>query len=144
MVESLLSLPTWAGCNIAMAFTTVIGLVVYVVSSKFITKTKSEDLKEPIGGLFRVVGMLVSLMLSLAFGEVIVKLVSVRNAIDREVVTIADTNKDLELFDLEKTREIRSLLIYYTQALIDDEWPALATTASANVLMRLNGSYLKQ
>ena len=109
-----------------MVSMTIIGLVVYVVSYKFITKTKSEDLKDPIGGLFRVVGMLVSLMLSLAFGEVIVKLVTVRNAIDREVVAIADTNKDLELFDLEKTREIRSLLIYYTQALIDDEWPALA------------------
>ena len=109
-----------------MVSMTVIGLVVYVVSYKFITKTKSEDLKDPIGGLFRVVGMLVSLMLSLAFGEIIVKLVAIRNAVDREVVAIADTNKDLAQFDVEKTREIRSLLIYYTQALIDDEWPALA------------------
>lgn len=103
-----------------------IGYVVYVVSYKFITKTKSEDLKEPIGSLFRVVGMLVSLMLSLAFGEVIVKLVAIRNAVDREVVAIADTNKDLALYDIEKTREIRSILIDYTQALIDDDWPALA------------------
>lgn len=60
-----------------MGFTSVLGLVVYVVSYKLITKYKSDDLKGATGDLFRVVGMLVSLMLSLAFGDVIVALVQI-------------------------------------------------------------------
>jgi hypothetical protein len=109
-----------------MGFTSVLGLVVYVVSYKLITKYKSDDLKGATGDLFRVVGMLVSLMLSLAFGDVIVALVQIRNAVEREVLAIADVYTDLERFDIERTREIRTILIDYTQAVINDDWPALA------------------
>ena len=109
MVEFLISLPTWAGCSVAMVSTAVFGLVVYVFSYKLITKYKSEDLKDPTSSLFRVVGLLVSLMLSLAFGEVIVELVQTRNAVEREVMAIADTYNDLALYDIEGTRKIRTL-----------------------------------
>jgi hypothetical protein len=70
--------------------------------------------------------MLVSLMLSLAFGDVIVEMIQTRNAVEREVVAISDVFKDLELFDDEGTKETRNLLIDYTQAIIDDDWPSLA------------------
>ncbi len=126
MIEFLLSLSTWAGCGVMMAFTAVLGLLVYLVSHKLIAKYKSRDLKDEIGGLFRVVGMLVSLMLSLAFGEVIVELVQIKNAVEREVVAIKDVYKNLEMFDIEGTREIQATLIDYTQSVIDDDWPALA------------------
>ena len=65
MIEFLLSLPTWIGCGAAMVSMAVFGLLVYVISYKLINKYKSEDLKDPTSSLFRVVGMLVSLMLSL-------------------------------------------------------------------------------
>ena len=32
----------------------------------------------------------------------------------------------LKLFDSEKTREIRTVLVEYAQAVVDDDWPALA------------------
>ena len=54
-----------------MGFTAVTGFVVYGVSYKLISKYKREDMKEPTNNLFRVVGMLFSLMLALAFSEVI-------------------------------------------------------------------------
>ena len=126
MFEFIISLPVWVGCGVSMVSMAVSGLVIYIVSYKIITKYKTEDLKDPTSSLFRVVGMLVSLMLSLAFGEVIVELVQTRNAIEREVVAISDTFNDLELFDKENTREIRILLMDYTQAIIDDDWPELA------------------
>ena len=126
MLELLLSLPAWFGCGITMVFIALLGLVVYVASYILISKYKSDDLKGPASSLFGVVGVLLSLMLSLAFGEVIVELVTVRNAVEREVAAIADTYKDLELFDSDRTREIRTILIDYTQAVIDDDWPALA------------------
>jgi hypothetical protein len=114
-----------------MVFTAVLGLLVYLVSYKLIAKYKSRDLKDEIGGLFRVVGMLVSLMLSLAFGEVIVELVQSKNAVEREVIAIKDVYKDLEMFDIESTRQIRATLIDYTQAVIEDDWPALAAWEKA-------------
>ena len=104
MIDFLLSLSTWAGCGVTMVSTAVLGLVVYVVSYKLITKYKSDDLKDPTGNLFRVVGMLVSLMLSLAFGDVIVELVQIRNAVEREVLAIADVYNGPELFDIERTQ----------------------------------------
>ncbi len=126
MIEFMLSLSTSAGCLLAMVFTTVCGLVVYLLSYKVISKYKSDELKEPTSSLFRVVGMLVSLMLSLAFAEVVVDLRAIENAIEREAVAISDMFSDLQLFDVEGTREIRSILVDYTQAMIDDDWPSLA------------------
>ena len=109
-----------------MVSTTVVGLVVYLVFYKFISKYQSYDLKEPTSSLFRVVGTLVSLMLALAFSEVIVDLRTIRNAVQREAVAISDSFKNLKLFVIERTREIRTILVEYTPAVIDDDWPALA------------------
>lgn len=126
MVETLLSLPDLVGGIIMMAVTTGVGLGVYVVSHSLISRYRTDDLKDPTSSLFRVVGMLVSLMLSLAFADVIVKLRAIENALGREVVAISDAFYDLQAFDIEKTRETRVLLIDYAQAVIDDDWPALA------------------
>jgi hypothetical protein len=109
-----------------MVSTTVLGLVVYVVSYKLIEKSKNVNLKEPINNLFRLVGILVSLMLSLSFGEVIAGWHAIKDAIDREAVAISDTYTNLKYFDSEGTRGIRAVLIDYAQAVIDDDWPAMA------------------
>ncbi len=126
MIENLLSLSTLAGCAVSMIFTSFVGLVVYFVFYKLISKYKREDLKDPTSSLFRVVGMLVSLMLALAFSEVIVELRTIRSAVQREAAAISDIFTTLEQLDDKKTREIRTLLVDYTQAIIDDDWPALA------------------
>jgi hypothetical protein len=65
MNEFILSLPTWLGFATAMVITAVVGLVVYVVSHKFISKYQSHELKDPTSSLFRAVGLLVSLVLFL-------------------------------------------------------------------------------
>lgn len=70
--------------------------------------------------------MLVSLMLALTFSEVIIEQRTIRNAIQRETVAISDIYEVLKLFDVERTREIRTNLVDYSQAVIDDDWPALA------------------
>jgi hypothetical protein len=126
VIDFLLSLSTWAGCIGAMGFTAVTGFLVYLVFYKLITKYKREDMKEPTNNLFRVVGTLVSLMLALAFSEVIVEQRTIRSAIQRETVAISDIFEVLKLFDIERTREIRTTLVDYLQAVINDDWPALA------------------
>jgi hypothetical protein len=126
MIDFLLSLSTWVGCVVAMGFTAIVGFVFYLVFYKFISKYKREDMKDPTSSLFRVVGMLVSLMLALAFAEVMGELRTIRRSIQLEAVAISDIFDVLKLFDIEGTREIRTLLIDYAQAVIDDDWPALA------------------
>ena len=126
MIDFLISLSTWLGCPVAMGFTTVTGFVVYLVSYKLISKYKREDMKEPTNNVFRVVGTLVSLMLALAFSEVSVDFRTIRNAIQRETVAISDIFEALKLFDVERTREHRTILVDFAQAVIDDDWPSLA------------------
>ena len=126
MIEFILSLPTWVGCSITMGSAALAGLVVYLAFHKLISRYKSQDIKEPTNNLFRVVGMLVSLMLALTFSEVMTEQRTIRNAVQRETVAISDIFEVLKLFDTERTREIRTNLINYSQAIIDDEWPTLA------------------
>jgi hypothetical protein len=116
----------WVGIGVAVVLATVVGLVVYFVSYKFISRYQRDELRDSTSSLFRVVGMLVSLMLSLAFSEVIVQLKAIQSAVQREAVAISDMFDCLQRFDVESTREMRTILVDYTQAVIDDDWPALA------------------
>ena len=78
-----------------------------------------DELINPITSLFRMVGILVSLMLSLAFGEVIGEWKATKNAIDREAVAISDIYLGMRFYDVEGTREIQQAIIDYIQAIID-------------------------
>ena len=126
MIEFMLSLPMWIGIGFAMVSMTVLSLVVYFVSYKLIERYKNVQLKDPINNLFRLVGILVSLMLSLAFSEVIGEWEAIKNAIDLEAVAISDTYVNFKYFDYKGTREVRAVLFDYVQAVIDDDWPAMA------------------
>jgi ABC-type multidrug transport system fused ATPase/permease subunit len=126
MIEFLLSLSDWAGGVVSMVGAAALGLVVYLVSYKLISKYQSDELRDPTNNLFRVVGIIVSLMLSLAFADVVVDVRKIESAVEREAVAISDTFENLQSFGGERAREIRIILIDYTQAVIDDDWPALA------------------
>jgi hypothetical protein len=130
MIHAILSLPTVLGCFVFMALTSVLGLAVYLASFRLLAKNCRDDevkeTKEATGNLFRVVGWLFSLLLSLTFAEVFRTWVAIDTAIEGEATTIMDTFEDLRRFGLEDTRDIRKLLIDYTRAVIDDDWPALA------------------
>ena len=106
MIDFILSLPVWSGSIIAMILATVGGLAVYIVSYKLISKYESGDLKEVASSLFRVVGILIGLMLSLGFGEVVSEWRETDNAIQQEAVIITDSFLNLQRFDNETTREI--------------------------------------
>ena len=98
MIELLLAAPTWLGIIVSMVLATAAGLSVYGISHKLIAGYDSGELRDPTSSLFRVIGMLVSLMLSLAFADVIVKWRAVENAVEREAAAISDTFKDLQRF----------------------------------------------
>jgi hypothetical protein len=141
MFEFVLSQTTMGGILISLALTTTSGLLVYAAAYKLIYRYQTRDLKDPTSNLFRVVGTLVSLMLSLAFADVVVDLREIEKAIEREVVTIADAYNDLYRYDVEATREARGLLMDYAQAVIDDDWPALANNVLGEHATKLRRQY---
>ena len=143
MLDFLLSLPTWLGCGVVMVITTGAGFAVYLAFVKFIEKYKSYDLKDPINNVFRVVGLLVSLMLALTFSEVISELKTIRKAVQQETVAISDAFKSLKLYDIDKTREIRATLIEYSKAVINDEWLTLADDNLSQIVEALRKQFVE-
>lgn len=145
MVEYILSLPDILGGLVMVLFSTVSGLTAYLISYKFISKYQSSDLKDPASGLFRLVGILVSLVLSLAFGQVVVEWRDIQNAIKGEVITISDIAIDLQQIDTPQAQALEGVLLDYIQAVIDDDWPALANDelgqqASKELLKLIQGA----
>jgi len=126
MIDFLLSVSTLSGILISMVLATVVGLMAYGISYRLICRHGSDEFKGPTENLFGVVGVLVGLMLSLAFSEVVAEKRTIEKAVAREAVAIADLFNGLQQFDAEGTREIRSDLINYVQAIIKDDWAALA------------------
>ena len=126
MIDALLSLPDFVGGLIMASLTTVVGISVYLISYRLISRYQSSDLKDPASGLFRVIGILLSLVLSLAFGEVIVEFRDIQKSIKGEVMALADLSVSLEQFTPEEVHLPQALLLQYTKAIIDDDWPALA------------------
>lgn len=126
MVDYILSLSTWAGLLLSMLLTGAAGLVVYYGSYRAVASYHSKAILEPISSLFRVLGMLVSLMLSLAFAEVVVDINTIESAIERETAAIADIYHDLGFYGTGEALAIRPLLLVYAEAVVVDDWPALA------------------
>jgi hypothetical protein len=126
MIDFLSSLPGWLGGLLTIALSTAFGFATYAVSHKLLARNTTEETGYAIRSLFGVVGVLVSLMLSLAFAEVLTQNRAIRNALEREAVAISDVFDELHRYDSERTRRIRRMLANYTQAVIDDDWPALA------------------
>ena len=131
MIDFLLSLPTLPGCLLFMALMAVIGLAVYYLTNRLHTRRQTEEalkeIKDATDNLFRVVGWLFTLLLSLTFTDVVSELAVTETAVENEAAALVDVHHNLRRFGLEETLQIRSLLVDYTRAVIDDDWPALAS-----------------
>jgi hypothetical protein len=126
LIEQLLLLPTVTGAILLMVLTTAVGVPVYVISYRLLAKSQPKEVRRATSGLFRVIGILVSLFLSLTFADVVLELNQIEGAIEREAVMIVDIHRDLSRYDSDRARKAQALLVEYTQAVIEHDWPALA------------------
>ena len=126
MVESLFDRSELAAALVTIGATTALGLLTYLVSAWLVHRSQAANLKEPTSSLFRVVGMIVGLMLSLAFADVVLQVKEIENAVQREAAAIKRLHGDLMSFGVEETGNSRASLIAYTQSIIEDEWRELA------------------
>ena len=117
MIKALLSLPTFFGFLVFIGLTAAVGLMVYFAAYQLIAARQTDDaikeIKEATSNLFRVVGWLFCLLLSLTFTAGVRDLVIIDTSVEREAAAISDTLHTLHRFGLEETRIVdchRSLI----------------------------------
>lgn len=126
LVEQLLQLPTLLGAFLLMATATLLSVFLYLLSNRLLGNAISKDSRRAADYLFRAVGILVSLFLSLTFADVVLELNQIESSIEREAVLIEDIHSDLGQYDSARAHRARVLLVDYTRAVIEHDWPALA------------------
>ena len=126
LIDQFLHLPTIVGAVLLMGLTTLVGLLTYLLSTHLFTNSQSKDTRRAAGYLFRAIGILVSLFLSLTFADVVLELNQIEAAIEREAVMIEDIYRDLGRYESGRAWKAQELLVNYTSAVIDFDWPALA------------------
>ncbi len=113
-----------------MALTTAFGMGVYLITFRLHARRHNAEqlaeIKDATGNLFRVVGWLFTLLLSLTFTDVVSELSLTENAIQKEAAAIEDVYHNLRRLGLEETREARRMLAAYVTAVLEKELPQLA------------------
>lgn len=122
----LLQLPTLIGAALSMVIVTLVAMFFYLLSNRLLAKTLSKDNRRSADYLFRAIGILVSLFLSLTFADVVLELNQIEASVEREAVLLEDIYRDLSQYDSDRARRSKTLLVDYTQAVISHDWPALA------------------
>jgi len=119
LVEQILHFPVIAGALLLMVVTTLIGLLIYLFSYHLLAASQPKEVRRATNGLFRVIGILVSLFLSLTFADVMLELNQIEASIEREAVMIEDIYRDLGRYDSSRARKAQVLLVDYVQAVIE-------------------------
>jgi len=147
LIEQILHLPVIAGALLLMAITTLIGLLVYFFSYRYLAMSQTKEARRATSGLFRVIGVLVSLFLSLTFADVMLELNQIEASIEREAVMLQDIHRDLARYDTARGLRAQSQLVEYIQAVIKYDWPALAddklSKEAGKILLELEDEVLQ-
>ena len=146
LIEQILHFPALAGALLLMAITTLVGLLVYFLSFRFLALSQTKEARRATSGLFRVIGVLVSLFLSLTFADVMLEMNQIEASIEREAVMLQDIHRDLGRYHTEQGRFAQTLLVDYIQAVIEYDWPALAndklSKEAGEILLQLEDEVL--
>ena len=102
LIEQVLHLNVFAGALLLMVITTLIGLLVYLLSYHLLAASQTKEARRATSALFRVIGILVSLFLSLTFADVMLELNQIEISVEREAVMIEDSHRDLGRYGSER------------------------------------------
>jgi len=125
VIQSLVGLPPVIGGTIFAAAAVVTGLGTYAGARIIVGKQAIFENNNLAMQLFRVVGTLLVLLLSLTFADVRIETGAIRNSVDVEAGLLGDTFKNLDTFDSAEAEAITAQLVEYIDAVIEDEWEAM-------------------
>lgn len=77
MLEFVMNLPTFFGAAVLMFLTAAAGLLTYWLSKKYVFSTRTAETKDAASSAFRVIGILLSLFLSLTFADVLIEVMAI-------------------------------------------------------------------
>ena len=124
MSNSLTSLPLWLGATLWIAVWCAVGLGVYF-GARAVIETTGDNVGDATNNLFRVFGVLFSLMVSLSFTSILADSRAAEREIRIETAAIADTLRGLEQYDDPAADRARVTALEYTRLVVEDDWPAL-------------------
>ncbi len=125
VMQWLIGLPPVVGGTIFAVAAVVTGLGIYggarlVVGKRAVFENSNLALQ-----LFRVIGTLLVLLLSLTFADVRIETGAIRDSVDAEAGLLGDILKYLDAFDTPEAVAITAQLVEYIDAVIEDEWEAM-------------------
>jgi hypothetical protein len=125
VMQWLIGLPPIVGGTIFAAAAVVTGLGTYAGARLVVGKRAVFENSNLALQLFRVIGTLLVLLLSLTFADVRIETGAIRNSIDIEAGLLGDTFKNLHTFDSAEAEAISTQLLEYIDAVVEKEWEAL-------------------
>jgi hypothetical protein len=125
VIQSLVGLPSVIGGTIFAAAAVVTGLGAYAGARAVVGRRAIFENSNLALHLFRVVGTLLVLLLSLTFADVRIETEAIRKSVDVEAGLLGDTFKNLDAFDSAEAEAITAQLLEYIDAVIEDEWEAM-------------------
>ena len=125
LVHWLLGLPIVAGGTIFAVAGVATGLTTYAGVRFAVGRQAVFENSNLALHLFRVVGTLLVLLLSLTFADVRIETGAIRNSVDTEAGLLGDVLKYLDAFDTPDSDAIIILILDYIDAVVEDEWEAL-------------------
>jgi hypothetical protein len=104
----------------------LMGFIPYLLGYRLFGRTADGNTKEVATHLFRAVGMLLGLMLSINFANVRTAYVKIQDSVELEAKEIGELASDFKRFGSGDAAKLREKLLEYLKVVIDDEWPRLA------------------
>lgn len=125
MLDGLTQFPVWLGIFVTVIVMCVAGLASYRLT-RVLVESSERIPGRAVNNLFRVVGVLFSLMISLAFNSVVTEHNGVEQSVRLETAAIADTLDALDAYGHPTAEAAKETALEYTRLVVEDDWPALA------------------
>lgn len=104
----------------------LIGVIPYLLGYWLFGRSADEKTREITGHLFRSVGMLLGLMLSMNFTNVRSEYVKIQDSVELEAKEAGELVHDFKRFNSDAATKLQNELLEYIKVVINDEWPRLA------------------
>jgi hypothetical protein len=126
MINMLISLNPVISTLISMVVVVLLGFIPYFLGRRLFRKHINKTTQNAAVILYRSVGILLGLMLSMNFVDTRSEYVKIQSSVELEAKEIEELKNDLERFGTDEAEQLVVSLFEYTNHVIEEEWPQLA------------------
>ena len=126
MIDTLLGINPIISIPIFVLGIVLTGFIPYLLGYRFFGRTADGKTKEVANILFRAVGVLLGLMLSMNYASLRAEYVKIQDSVELEAKEIAELAIDFKRFGSDGAAKLQDKLLEYVEVVINDEWPRLA------------------